>query len=200
MWYNSRWWTQSAEQSQKGIPLLLIPIICSRSATICIPLLKKIMVEVGIAEYFGMAEALGIIGTMFVVLYFSRKQMQSLSVDVQTKVLNDLDEKVRKMAEIIIEKPSMQKVIYKLENPSDELAFAYYILFICSNAYAMRQRKVLNDDDRTGWLQWMRNCFKYGTIGEHWKLIQTERWLNPEFENFLNKEVILKPGSSPRNS
>jgi hypothetical protein len=55
--------------------------------------------------------------------------------------LNDLDEKVRKMAEIIIEKPSMQKVIYKLENPSDELAFAYYILFICSNAYAMHQRR-----------------------------------------------------------
>ena len=158
------------------------------------------MVEVGIAEYFGMAEALGIIGTMFVVLYFSRKQMQSLSVDVQTKVLNDLDEKVRKMAEIIVEKPSMQKVIYKLENPSDELAFAYYILFICSNAYSMRQRKVLNDDDRTGWLQWMRNCFKYGTIGEHWKLIQSEKWLNPDFENFLNKEIILKPGSSPTDS
>ena len=32
------------------------------------------------------------------------------------------------MAEIIVEKPSMQKVIYKLENPSDELAFAYYYL------------------------------------------------------------------------
>jgi hypothetical protein len=155
------------------------------------------MVEVGIAEYFGMAEALGIIGTMFVVLYFSRKQMQSLSVDVQTKVLNDLDEKVRKMAEIIIEKPSMQKVIYKLENPSDELAFGYYILFICSHAYAMRQRKVINDDDWTGWLHWMRNCFKYGTIGEQWKLIQSERWLNPDFENFLNKEIILKPGSRP---
>jgi hypothetical protein len=155
------------------------------------------MVEVSLAEYFGMAEALGIIGTMFVVLYFSRKQMQSLSVDVQTKVLNDLDEKVRKMAEIMIEKPLMQKVIYKLEKPSDELAFAYYILFICSHAYAMRQRKVINDDDWTGWLQWMRNCFKYGTIGEHWKLIQSERWLNPDFENFLNKEIILKPGSSP---
>ena len=41
------------------------------------------MVEVGIAEYFGIGEALGIIGTMFVVLYFSRKQMQSLSVDIQ---------------------------------------------------------------------------------------------------------------------
>jgi hypothetical protein len=158
------------------------------------------MVEVGIAEYFGMAEALGIIATLFVVLYFSRKQMKSLSVDIQTKVLNDLDEKVRKMAEIIIEKPSMQKVIYKLENPSDELAFAYYILFICSHAYAMRQRRVLNDDDWTGWLQWMRNCFKYGTIGEQWKLIQSERWLNPDFENFLNKEIILKPGSRPTDS
>ena len=136
------------------------------------------MAELGLAEYFSMAEALGIIATLFVILYFSRKQMQSLSVDVQTKVLNDLDEKVRKMAEIIIEKPSMQKVIYKLEKPSDELAFAYYILFICSHAYAMRQRKVLNDHEWTGWLQWMRNCFKYGTIGEQWKQIQTERWLN----------------------
>ena len=155
------------------------------------------MVEVGIAEYFGIGEALGIIGTMFVVLYFSRKHMQSLSADIQTKVLNDLDEKVRKMAEIIIEKPSMQKVIYKLENPSEELAFAYYILFICSHAYAMRERKVLNVDDWTGWLQWMRNCFKYGTIGEHWKLIQSERWLNPDFKKFKDKEIILKPGSRP---
>jgi hypothetical protein len=150
------------------------------------------MAELGLAEYFGMGEALGIIATLFVILYFSRKQMQSLSVDVQTKVLNDLDEKVRKMAEIIIEKPSMQKVIYKLEKPSDELAFAYYILFICSHAYAMRQRKVLNDHEWTGWLQWMKNCFKYGTIGEQWKQIQTERWLNPDFENFLNEEIMPK--------
>jgi hypothetical protein len=27
------------------------------------------MIEIGLAEYFGMAEAMGIIGTMFVVLY-----------------------------------------------------------------------------------------------------------------------------------
>jgi hypothetical protein len=39
----------------------------------------ELMVEVGIAEYFGMAEALGIIATMFLVLYFSRKQMQTFS-------------------------------------------------------------------------------------------------------------------------
>ena len=153
------------------------------------------MVEVGIAEYFGIGEALGIIGTMFVVLYFSRKQMQALSVDIETKVLNDLDEKVRKMAEI--EKPSMQKVIYKLEKPSEELAFAYYILFICSHVYAMRQRKVLNDDEWIRWLLWMRNCFKYGIIGEQWKQVRSERWFNPDFENFLNEEIMPKPGSRP---
>jgi hypothetical protein len=33
-----------------------------------------------------MAEALGIIATMIVVLYFSRKQMQALSVDIETKI------------------------------------------------------------------------------------------------------------------
>jgi hypothetical protein len=158
------------------------------------------MSELGLAEYFGMAEALGIIATLFVILYFSRKQMQSLSIDIQTKVLNDLDEKVHKMVEIIVEKPSMQKVIYKLENPSDELAFAYYILFICSHAYAMRQRKVLNDDEWIGWLQWMRNCFKYGTLGEQWKQIQSERWLNRNFENFINKEIIPEAGSRPTDS
>jgi hypothetical protein len=70
--------------------------------------------------------------------------------DVKTKVLNDLDEKVRKMAEIIIEKPIDAKShIYRLEKPAEELAFAYYVLFICSHAYAMRQRKVLDDDEWT---------------------------------------------------
>src|SRR5918998_1120324 len=96
------------------------------------------MVEVGIAEYFGIGEALGIIGTMFVVLYFSRKHMQRLTEDVQTKVLND--------------------------------------------------------DEWTRWLLWMKNCFKYGTISEQWGPIQSERWFNTDFENFINKEIMPKPG------
>jgi hypothetical protein len=150
----------------------------------------QIMVEIGIVEIITMGGALGIIGTMFIVLYFSRKQAQGFTVDIESKILNDLDEKVRKMAEIIIEKPSMQKVIYKLERPSEELAFAYYILFICSHAYAMHQRNVLKDDEWTGWLHWMRNCFKYGTVNEHWKQMQLENWFPPSFQAFVNKEII----------
>src|ERR1044072_4787280 len=154
------------------------------------------MVELGFSEMLSIAQTIGIVGTMVLTLYFSKKHIQSLSIHQQTRVLNDLDEKVRKMAEIIIEKPTMQKVIYKLEKPSEELAFVYYILFICSHVYSMRERNVLNDEEWTGWLHWMTNCFKYGTIGEQWKQIESEGWLNPAFENFVNKEIvgaILKP-------
>lgn len=158
------------------------------------------MVEgiIGFSEMLSIAQTIGIVGTMVLTLLFSRKQLQSLSIHDQTRVLNDLDEKVRKMAEIIIEKPSMQKVIYKLEKPSEELAFGYYILFICSHAYSMRQKNVLNDEEWTGWLHWMKNCFKYGTIGEQWEQIQLERWLNPAFENFVNSVCVLIQSYSPK--
>jgi hypothetical protein len=52
------------------------------------------MSEIDLAEIFGMVEAIGIIGTLFVILYFSRKQTQSLSIDIETKVLNDLAERM----------------------------------------------------------------------------------------------------------
>jgi len=145
------------------------------------------MVEIGIVEIIGMGGALGIIGTMFIVLYFSRKQAQGFTVDIETKILNDLDEKVRKMAEIIIEKPRLQKVMYKLEKPSEELAF------ISSHVYSMHQRNVLKDDEWTRWLYWMRNCFRYGILGEYWKQTQSENWFDPSFQAFVSKELI--PGT-----
>ena len=86
----------------------------------------------------------------------------------------------------------MQKVIYKLEEPSEELAFAYYFLWICSHAFSMRQRKVLNNNEREGWLHWMKNCFRYGSIAEQWNLIRSEGWLNPAFEEFLNRIGVFK--------
>jgi hypothetical protein len=36
------------------------------------------MVEIGIVEIIGMGGALGIIGSMFIVLYFSRKQAKGV--------------------------------------------------------------------------------------------------------------------------
>lgn len=97
------------------------------------------MVEIGIVEIIGMSGALGIIGSMFIVLYFPKKQPEGFTLDIETKIRNDLDEKVRKMAEIIIEKPTLQRVIYKLDKPSEELAFAYYILFILMYMRCIRE-------------------------------------------------------------
>ena len=90
---------------------------------------------------------------MILTLYFSKRQIQSLSIDQETRVLDDLDEKFHKMAELIMEDPSIGKVIDN-QVPSRELAFSFYILWICSHAYAMRQRKVLDDNEWAGWLQW----------------------------------------------
>jgi hypothetical protein len=89
-----------------------------------------------------------------------------------------------------MEDPSIQKVIDNEGKPSRELAFSFYIIWICSHAYAMRQRKVLNDIEWTGWLQWMRNCFRKGTIGETWKQVEPDRWFDPAFQNFVNTELV----------
>lgn len=50
------------------------------------------MVEIGIVEIIELGAPLGIIGTMFIILYFSTKQAQGFKLDIETKVLNDLDE------------------------------------------------------------------------------------------------------------
>jgi hypothetical protein len=58
-----------------------------------------------------MAEALGIISTLFVILYFSRRQMQALSVDIETKILNDLDERIHGITQMLVERPELIRVV-----------------------------------------------------------------------------------------
>ncbi len=52
------------------------------------------------------------------------------SIDVETKVLNDLGEKVHTMGEMLIEKPTLGRVITNTQADrwSEELPFPYYIL------------------------------------------------------------------------
>jgi putative flippase GtrA len=47
--------------------------------------LVPIMVELGLVDYFVMGEAVGIVATFVAAFYYSRKQMQKLSVDIETK-------------------------------------------------------------------------------------------------------------------
>jgi hypothetical protein len=113
------------------------------------------MVELGFSDMLSVAQTIGIVGTMVLTLYLSKRQIQSLSLDVESRVLNDLDEKIHRMGEMIIERPQLGKVITNIQTDrwSVDLPFAFYVLYICSHAYSMRQRKVLNDNVWNGWLQ-----------------------------------------------
>lgn len=149
------------------------------------------MTEIGIAEYFGIGEAIGIIATLFVILYFSRKQMQVLSVDIETKVLNDLAERMHALHQIVIKSPELIKVVSKLDANSPEVAYAYDILFTFAHVFHMRKRNVLSDNEWTGWLRWMKSAFEQGTIKDLWiSNIDMEKWFDPDFQNFVENELI----------
>jgi len=150
------------------------------------------MSELGLVEYFSMAEALGIIATMFIVLYFSRKQTQALSVDIETKVLNDLNEKMQALTTTAIERPELIKIISNDQtNWSAELGYTYDILNTFAFVFQMHQRKVLSDNEWRGWLRWMKSIFERGKIKEYWEInLEVERWFDPAFEEFVNKELI----------
>ncbi|HEX9319727.1 MAG TPA: hypothetical protein VF884_12410 [Nitrososphaeraceae archaeon] len=149
------------------------------------------MTEIGLAEYFSMGEAIGIIGTLFVILHFSRKQTQSLSVDIETKVLNDLAQRMHALHEILIERPQLIKVVSKIDANSPEIAYSYDILFTFSHVFHMRQRKVLNDNEWIGWLRWVKSAFQQGAIMEIWQsTIEMEKWFDPAFQEFVNRELV----------
>ena len=150
------------------------------------------MVEIGLEQYFGMGEAIGIIATMFVVLYFSRKQMEALSVDIETKVLSDLDLRLREITRMMIDRPELIKVVTKVESDwSSDVAYSYHILFSFAHVFHMRQRNVLSDNEWTGWLRWMRSAFDQGMIKDIWKSkIEMEKWFDPAFQEFVDKELI----------
>jgi hypothetical protein len=58
--------------------------------------------ELGFSDAPSLAQTIGIVGTMILTLYFSKRQMQGSSIDVETKVLNDLGEKVHRMGEMLV--------------------------------------------------------------------------------------------------
>lgn len=135
------------------------------------------MVELGYGDVLSLAQTIGIV------------------IDQQSRVLNDLDEKIRKTTELMLERPSLRKVMDNLgltASDSEQYIFSYYILSVWAHAYAMRQRALLNDSEWRNYIQWMRNGFQRGTINERWKQIESDRWLDPAFQNFINTEVVAR--------
>jgi len=63
----------------------------------------------------------------------------------------------------------------------------------------MRERKILSDNEWAGWLQWIKNAFRYGTIGKYWKVYEMETWFDPSFQKFVNTEIIVPQPDSKQN-
>jgi hypothetical protein len=61
----------------------------------------------------------------------------------------------------------------------------------------MRQRKVVSDNEWTGWLRMTRSCFEQGKIREYWEGgLELEKWFDPAFEDFIDNEIVRK--TSPK--
>jgi hypothetical protein len=152
------------------------------------------MAEIGLVDYFVMGEAVGIVATFAMAFYYSRKQMQKLSVDIETKVLSDLDEKITDLSQLLVQKPQLMKIISNAESyQTEEMAFTYHLLQTFAHAYHMHQRKVVSDNEWTGWLRRMRSCFEEGKIREYWESgLELEKWFDPAFEEFIDNEIVRK--------
>jgi hypothetical protein len=107
-----------------------------------------------------------------------------------SSIQTPLDEKEHRLEEHLLERPELARVINNVRSLSPEGVYAFDVLNVFSHAYEMRERKVLNENEWYGWVQWMRTCFRLGTIKEYWKQFQQNQWYDPTFEDFINKQVI----------
>jgi hypothetical protein len=155
------------------------------------------MVDIDFAELLTLVQTIAIIVAIIIAIYFSRRQIQALTTDLEARVLNDLDEKLHRIGEIFMEKPEYVRM---LNNPpadagpatdfQPEGAFAYYVMFFCAHCFHMRQRGILSDNDWQGWLQWIQNAFRTGKLGDYWKEGYMKVWVDPAFRDFIDQEIL----------
>lgn len=89
------------------------------------------------------------------------------------------------------ERPELIKLVSNVERDwSQDVAYSYNILYTFAHVFHMRQRGVVSDNERKGWLRWMKTAFERGTINQIWKNnIEVEKWFDPVFQEFIDKEL-----------
>jgi hypothetical protein len=66
--------------------------------------------------------------------------MQKLSVDIETKVLSDLDEKMHGLTQMAVEKPQLIRIVSNVESDlTEEIEFTYHLLHTFAHAYASKK-------------------------------------------------------------
>ena len=71
--------------------------------------------------------------------------MKELLTEIETKVLNDLDNKFLSMAELVIAQPEMAEMLDRdSANQGPKQAVVMYVLYVYTYAFHMRKRKMSN--------------------------------------------------------
>ena len=110
------------------------------------------MVELALVDYFVMGEAIGIVATFVVSLYYSRNQMQKLSTDIESKILNDLDDKMHHLSELAVARPNLAEIFDRnAGSQSPKVACAMYALNVFPYAFRMHPRRILRKNELNGW-------------------------------------------------
>lgn len=147
----------------------------------------------GFSDILTLAQTIAIVSTLLITLYFSRKQVQSVNLDLETRVLNDLDEKLHNLIAISIQSPKLIKMVYDTPDEiGEEIPYVNYILFMFAHAYHMKERNIVSENEWAGWLAWIRNAFQQGKLRVYWKERAIEAWFDPSFRDFINKQILQK--------
>jgi hypothetical protein len=149
------------------------------------------MSSLDFSDLLSLAQTVAIIGALLITLYFSRRQIATMEVDLETRVLNDLDEKFHRMGEMFIERPQLVSTIYTSRATlGPEVPFAYYVMAFCAHIFHMRERHILQDNEWAGWLAWMQNAFRHGNVGRYWKDGDMGTWFDPAFRDFVDQQLL----------
>jgi hypothetical protein len=150
-----------------------------------------VTISLGFPDVLSLAQTIAIIATLLITLYFSRKQIRSMNLDVETRVLNDLDEKRYRISELFVDRPEMISVVAGSTSGSKpEHVIAYMVALVSAHAFHMRERKIISDNEWLGWLQWIKNDFAQGTVRRDWVELKLGLWFDPRFRDFIDNEII----------
>jgi hypothetical protein len=83
------------------------------------------VLEIGYSDMLSIAQTIGIIGTLLITLYFSKREVRGLSVDIETKVLSNLDEKMHRLEEHLLERPELGRIINNVRSISPEIVYTH---------------------------------------------------------------------------
>jgi hypothetical protein len=102
-----------------------------------------------------------------------------------------LDEKMHSLTQMAVERPQLIRIVSNVESDlTEEIANTYHLLHTFAHVYHMHQRKVVSDNEWTGWLRRMRTCFEQGKIRQYWEGdLELDKWFDPAFEDFINNVV-----------